>query len=177
MPRVQREVERPVIGHPEILEELKRELQNSRAAGQPIIDELVLPKTGALNITVIWDRWDPVPDEERFNIIMRAYDEVETKEFVNRIALAMGLTVPEAIEANLLPYQVTAAWRKTDKVTLEQCREAAIQQGASVLQDPNKPQLRFRTLQEAEACVQRLIAMLPGSESIWTVSKEIVPHT
>ena len=37
----------------------------------------------------------------------------------------MGLTVPEAWEAGLLPFQVTAVVRDDDPVTPEQCREAS----------------------------------------------------
>lgn len=172
MPRVRREIEQPEIAHPEVLKDLVTELRNSRTFGQPMIDELVLPKTGALNITVIWDRWEPIDEQERLNIILRAYEEVEGKEFVDNIALAAGLTVPEAIESQLVPFEVIAALRKSDTVTAEQCRQAMIEHGASSLRNAKKPQLRFRTLQEAEACVERLKEMLPGSDAIWTISQE-----
>ena len=172
MPRVRREVERPEIGHREVLKDLISELRNSRAFGQPMIDELALPKTGALNITVIWDRWETIDEQERLNIILRAYEEAEGKKFVDNIALASGLTVPEAIESQLLPFEVTAALRKSDKVTAEQCRQAMIEQGASLLQNANKPQLRFRTLEEAEVCVERLKEMMPESDGVWLISQE-----
>ena len=116
MPRIRREVDKPNIAHPEVLKDLVTELRNCRNFGQPMIDQLVLPKTGALNITVIWDRWEALDDEERLNIIMMAYEEVEGKKFVDNIALALGLTVPEAIEANFLPFEVIAALRKATRL-------------------------------------------------------------
>jgi len=57
-------------------------------------------------------------------------------EFSDRIALAIGLTVPEAYESGLLPYQVMPALRKGDPLTPEQCAKSMLDQGASLLFDP-----------------------------------------
>jgi hypothetical protein len=82
------------------------------------------------------------------------------------------LTVPEAQEAGLLPFHIIPAIRKGDAVTAEQCREAMVAQGASLLADPDKPQLRFATQDEAEACMRRLAQQLPGSEQVWVIARE-----
>jgi hypothetical protein len=72
----------------------------------------------------------------------------------------------------LLPFQVTTALRKNDLVTLEQCREAMIAEGASLLSDPRKPELRFATADQADEGVRRLVARLPESEPVWIVMKD-----
>src|SRR6266446_5364437 len=89
--------------------------------------------------------------EDRTATILRAYEQAEGREYRDRIALASGLTVPEAQAAGMLPYQVIAAVRKGDPVTAEQCRQALIEEGASTLFGEDQPQLRFSTEQEAEA--------------------------
>ncbi len=49
----------------------------------------------------------------------------------------------------MLPFQIIPALRKGDPVTLDQCRQAMIDEGASTLLGPDKPQLRFATEEEA----------------------------
>src|SRR5215208_6422804 len=162
MPRIKRGLEGPPkLQRPDLLAELIDELRSSREAGQPLIDEYHFPRTNAVRATVVWDKWVPLSDEERSATILQAYEEVEGKEFRDRIALAIGLTIPEAYESGLLPYQITTAWRVGDAVSPEECMKTMLDQGASLLFDSKKPQLRFATLEEAEACVQRLIKALP----------------
>jgi hypothetical protein len=172
MPRVKRSLESPKPRFPKLLAELVDELRTERQAGQPLIDELTFPKTNLVSVTVIWDRWAPLSDEERSTTIRQAYGEVEGREFRDRIALASGLTVPEAHEYGMLPYRVLPALRKGDPVTAEQCARAMLEQGASLLLDPKKAQLRFATEEQANACVERLGRVLPGSEGTWIVLKE-----
>ena len=74
----------------------------------------------------------------------------------DRIALASGLTVPEAHAAGMLPFQVFPALRRGDPVTLDQCRQALIDEGASILFGADNPQLRFATEEDAEKARERL---------------------
>src|SRR5438445_1935220 len=101
--------------------------------------------------------------------MLRAYEQAEGRDYRDRIALASGLTVPEAHAAGMLPYQVIAAVRKGDPVTADQCRKALIEEGASVLFGEDSPQLRFATEEEAEAARKRLAARLRNSEQVWVV--------
>jgi hypothetical protein len=73
----------------------------------------------------------------------------------------------------MLPYQVIAAVRKGDPVTVDQCRQALIQEGASVLFGEDNPQLRFAAEEEAEAARKRLATRLPNSEPVWVITKEV----
>ena len=173
MPRIRRNPEQTQSRFPDLVTELVNELNNAREAGQPLIEEQVFPKTNAMRVTVIWDKWERISDEDRLAIILQAYEQIEGKAFRERIALAIGLTFPEACEAGMLPFQIGTALRRGDPVTFEQCRGAMIAQGASTLLDAEHPQLRFATEEEAEACRQRLIHQLPGSEPVWVITKEI----
>lgn len=163
----------PRSHHPELVAELAEELRSNRLFGQPVIREQHFPKTHAVSIQVIWDQWEPIADEERLATILEAYEQVESKEFRDRIALAIGLTVPEAHEAGLLPVKVTTMLRKSDPVTQEECRAAMIEMGGSVLSNPQHPELRFATLEEADQAIQHLIERLPGSEPVWNATQEV----
>ncbi len=173
MPRKRRgseELPRRTVGN--LVERLVDELKSDRQSGQPLIDEEEFP-TGKLRVNVVWDEWDRVPLEDRTATILRAYDEAEGRDYRDRIALASGLTVPEAHAAGMLPYQVIAALRRGDAVTMDQCKDALIEEGASALFGEDNPQLRFATQEEAEAARRRLAERLPNSEPVWVVTKEV----
>ena len=173
MPRKRKGFEEPprrTIGT--LVERLAEELKSERSSGQPLIEEEEFP-TKKLRINVIWDEWDHLPLEDRTATIFRAYEQAEGREYAERIALASGLTVLEAHAAGMLPYQVIAAVRKGDPVTKEQCRQALIAEGASILLGEDQPQLRFATEEEAEAARKRLAVKLPNSEEVWVITKEV----
>src|SRR5947209_2333572 len=108
MPRTRRKFADPprrTIGN--LVDRLVEELQSKRESGQPMIEEEEFP-TGKLRVNVIWDAWDQVPLEDRTATILRAYEKAEGGDYGDRIALASGLTVPEAHAAGMLLYQVIA---------------------------------------------------------------------
>src|SRR3982751_6355745 len=112
MPRKRRGFEEPprrTVGH--LVERLVDELKSNRQSGQPLIEEEEFP-TKKLRVNVIWDEWDRVPLEDRTATILRAYEQAEGREFRDRVALASGLTVPEAHGAGMFPYQGMAARRQ-----------------------------------------------------------------
>jgi hypothetical protein len=173
MPRKRRGFEEPprrTVGN--LVGRLADELKSARPSGQPTIEEEEFP-TKKLRVNVIWDAWDRVPPEDRTATILRAYEQAEGREYRDRIALASGLTVPEAHAAGMLPYQVLAAVRTGDPVTMDQCRQALIDEGASTLFGEDSPQLRFATADEAEAARKRLAERLPNSAPVWVIVKEV----
>ena len=173
MPRKKRGVEeQPRPASAELAGRLADELRSDRESGQPVIDEQEFP-TGKLRVTVIWDEWDHLPLEDRTAVILRAYELAEGRGYRDRIALASGLTVPEAYAAGMLPFQIIPALRRGDPVTPEQCRQAMIDQGASLLFAADKPQLRFATEEEAEAAQRRLVQRLPSSDQVWVITQEV----
>src|SRR4051812_20027458 len=82
---------------------LATELKSSREYGQPWIQEQTFP-TGKMRVTVLWDAWHGIPLPQRSATILRAYELAEGAETRDRVALASGLTVPEAHAAGMLPY-------------------------------------------------------------------------
>ncbi len=172
MPRIKLGPERGSPADKNLVDQLAKELKSSTESGQPLIYEHELHRD-RLRVIVIWDAWDRVPLADRTEIILRAYDIAEGAASRNKIALASGLTVPEATEAGRLPYQISTALRKGDPVTFQQCRDAMLAEGASILFGPNVLQLRFAAQKEAEACRERLLKRLPGSENVWLINREI----
>jgi hypothetical protein len=160
---------RPAVG--KFVERLIDEIKSDREFGQPFIYEQQF-STGKIRVLVVWDEWRNLSLEERTSTILAAYEQAEGKDYRAKIALASGLTVPEAHAAGMLPYHVFPALRKSDSLTLEECREAMFAEGATKLMGPKILQLHFATEEEAEASRKRLIARLPRSEEIWTITKE-----
>src|SRR5687767_3403301 len=104
---------RTAVARKALAEKLAAELQSGREYGQPFSYEQEF-RTGKLRVNVIWDDWRGIRLPERSATILRAYELAEGSEAKERIALASGLTVLEAHEAGLLPYEVIAAVRKGD---------------------------------------------------------------
>jgi hypothetical protein len=155
-----------------LVNRLADELKSQRETGQPMVYEQSF-EGGRIRTTVVWDDWASLSYEDRTSIILEAYGRAEGADFRKNIVLASGLTVPEAESAGMLPFQVIAALRKDDPVTAEQCREAMIDVGASVLFDPERPQLRLATAEEADATVNALVEKLPESAPIWVVNQDV----
>jgi hypothetical protein len=173
MPRKRKGVEEPprhTVAR--LVDRLVDELKSDRPSGQPLIEEQAFP-TGKLRVNVLWDEWQAVSLEDRTATILRAYEQAEGREYRDRIALASGLTMTEAHAAGMLPYQVIAAVRTSDPVTVDQCRQALIEEGASTLFGADAPQLRFATAEEAEAARKNLTARLPGSDPVWVITREV----
>jgi len=173
MPRKRRGIEEPArpIGNG-LAERLADELRNSHTSGQPLIDEQQFA-SGQVRVTVIWDEWDRLPLEDRTGVILRAYDLAEGREYRERLALASGLTVPEAYSAGMLPFEIIPALRRGDPVTQEECHQAMIGEGASMLLASDKPHLRFATLEEAEAARKRLALRLQNSDQVWVITQDV----
>lgn len=172
MPRKMIAPEPPAPANHALVDQLCDALKSRSESGQPLIYEEEFGD-GNLRITVVWDEWVEMSLDQRSAIILRAYELAEGKEYRDRIVLVSGLTVPEATAAGMLPFQVGTAWRRTDRVTLQQCWDAMKEEGASELFGSGILQLRFATREEAEACRNRLIRRLPGSEDVWVISVEV----
>jgi hypothetical protein len=157
--------------HDPLLDALVAELRAPHDFRQPIITEDHRTRDGVVHVQVVWDQWQDCPELERWEIIREAYQRVKGPDFANRIMLATGVTVPEAARFGFLPFQVIPMRRKTDALSQEQYARAMIEEGASVLENPSKPMLRFETLEEAEVCQERLERRLPGSH--WSIVHDL----
>jgi hypothetical protein len=155
-----------------LAQKLAEELKANREFGQPTVYEQEY-STKKVRVTVIWDEWADASLEDRSAVILKAYELAEGETARDKIALASGLTVPEAAAAGLLPFQVIPGLRESDSITREQVEAAMVELGASKLLPSDGLQLRFATKEEAETCVQRLIENLPPSKPIWIISREV----
>ena len=73
----------------------------------------------------------------------------------------------------MLPFGIITAVRRTDPVTLDQCRQAMVEEGASMLLSPDRPLLRFASMEDAEAGRRRLIQRLPQSDDVWIITQDV----
>ena len=173
MPRIRRGTEE--IGKPlhfDLVTELIQELRDGKECGQPRIEETEFP-TGAIRVTVLWDKWDRVPDHERADVILRAYEEVEGRPYRERVALAIGLTFPEAREVGLLRCSLQPQVRSDDPKTVARYYQAMRDLGASDLFDRGRPELWFASRGEMEACLKRLKELVPGSDESWLCIEDV----
>jgi hypothetical protein len=82
----------------DLVEELARELKKHEGKpgpGIPDVYEEEQPYGDSLHVTVIWDKWSDVREEERGAIILDAYEQAK-KDDVPRITMVLGLTPDEA---------------------------------------------------------------------------------
>jgi hypothetical protein len=175
VPRIKRgPEERAGPRHTDLVNELAEELRRNRQFGQPRIEETEF-STGAVRVYVFWDKWEGLPDQERVEVILDAYEQVEGKAYRDRITLAAGWTFPEARELDLILYRVEPppAARLASPETRARYHEAMRRLGASDLFGSGEPELWVGTREEAEACRERLREELPGSD--WLISKEVGP--
>jgi hypothetical protein len=163
----------------DLAERLAAELKTDSKYGQPSIYEKEY-RTGKLGVTVVWDEWDDMPLSDRSATIWRAYELAGGVDNRDRVALASGLTVPEAHAAGMLPYEIVAAVRRGDPLTLKEGLQAMLDEGGTgnppsgtFLDLANNVQLRFATQEEAEASRQRLIGRFPGSDDVWIIHRDM----
>lgn len=162
-----------VPGYNSLLVALVAELRANRESGQPIVLERRLEATGNIAIDVVWDEFYQLDDAQRYRLIMDAYGQVEGPEFCKQITLASGYTVPEAVDAGLLPYSVLPARRRDDELAEDAYLQAMRAEGASELDSPSRPQLRFPTEEDAAQAIQRLENRLP--HSYWILARDVRP--
>jgi hypothetical protein len=156
----------------DLAKRLAKELQGNSDFGQPLIYEQNF-ETGKARVTVIWDAWEGVPLQERTATILRSYEMVEGAKAPERVALAIGLTFPEAHAAGMLSFQIIPAIRKGDPVSAEEATRAMLDMGGSTLFKPDTVQLRFSTTEEAERAKRRLVEHFPGSDDVWIIHREV----
>jgi len=136
----------------ELAAKLAAELKTDSEFGQPFIYEKEY-RTGKLGVTVVWDEWDDMPLSDRSATIWRAYEVAGGVEYRDRVALASGLTVPEAHAAGMLPYEILPAVRRGDPLTLDKALKAMLDEGGTGIQPSgtfldraSNVQLQFATL-------------------------------
>jgi hypothetical protein len=154
-----------------LVDELVRELTGNNKFGQPIVEEEALPRTGLTGVNVFWDQFVAVPDRDRPAVIQEAYRRANSP-IAERLAFAIGYTIPEAAETELLPYHVLLNCSAgTSSDVLGQYKRVMIELGASTLIDSNNPQLRLPTFEQAAECRSELIRRFAGTEGVWVLGQ------
>jgi hypothetical protein len=157
-----------------LVNELAKEIHEPRPVGQPIILENSGTGTRSILTHVIWDRWEECPRELRADIILDAYEKSLGVGYREKISLALGVTVPEAVAIGLLPYAVRPALRLAPaQPSQEEYRRAMVEAGASTLSGARWPILRCATLEDAEATQDYLRQSL--ADSNWIIVQEVDP--
>jgi hypothetical protein len=151
----------------DLVEVLVEELACGRKA-QPAFIEQQMPVSFARHVYVIWDRWVDVPEDERSDVILRAYGRFEGEASTN-IAFGIGVTGQEAVELGLLPFVVQ--YSNLEHVAPIDCEKAKKNELSSTILGIRSSELRYPTHEEAELAVERLQSAVPGSK--WTVTQEI----
>ena len=98
MPRDRKDA-KPPHTHPELVEELAKEMKKSGVSSTPTIPTVYEEEqrySKKLHVSVIWSKWTSVPMEERGAIILDAYVRAGLEEEMRRITVALGLTPEEA---------------------------------------------------------------------------------
>jgi hypothetical protein len=149
----------------QLLEQLQAELQGTSTPGGPLIFEIPLSQSTQTDVLVVWDKFEGLSSGDRTNVILDAYTGRSIA-----IALAMGVTVQEALEQQLLPYAL-GTLPDTGNTQAEAVRQAMIEEGALV-QPSGKVQLRLPTLAMAQKAFERLNHKLPDVR--WAIQPTLV---
>jgi hypothetical protein len=151
--------------HAELAERLAEELASGNSV-QPAFIEEEFEATGLRNIHVIWDRWASIPYDERTEVILQAYEKHEGSKNTDSIAVAVGMTGAEAIEAGLIPFVVTERNIDRDFLKYETAKSAEMENTILGTRD-----LRYPTNEAADQAIKRLQGTLPGSQ--WQIVQEV----
>jgi hypothetical protein len=154
-----------------LTQELVKRLTRGGASRSFMIIENELIQTKSLHVTIVWNEWYGVEMAVRSRVILDAYEKTQRKSDY-RITVALGLTGREAIEAGLLPYRIETNRRQDDRVKLIDLARAMAKVGDGILiKDGKRLELRFPTIERAEATYRTLLEQVPGP--FWKLVQEV----
>ena len=150
-------------------EHLLFELRNPKTFGQPIIiEDFCYSAKDHYHVYVIWDEWVRYPSNVSVKLIMDAFYAVDPKK-AQFFLQCTGLTMAEAWKQGFLPFGVEPRPYREGDPSLEEYIRVLIETDASEIPEFDLPQLRFHTLEEAEAAYEYLQQDLPNSRWLITV--------
>jgi hypothetical protein len=89
----------PPLAHPnaaQLEQRLTAEWKNPQEQGQPVIIMEGDGRTSAFHLFVIWDEWGDMEQNQRSEIILKAFEAARTKEDALKVTVALGLSAQEA---------------------------------------------------------------------------------
>lgn len=155
--------------HEDLVELLADEIARGQNA-QPACIEEEYAVTHSRHIYVVWDRWSNLPDDERTDVIVRAYAKAEGEEVAENIAVAIGVTGDEAVNMGLLPYVVSTPPNAREEFP-PQVQAALRQERENTILGPQAVELRYPTFPDASKAVARLKNAVPHQE--WAIIREV----
>lgn len=83
-------------GAPDLERRLENEFRVPNDQGQPLVFEEPPEPAPVTQIYVVWDDWASLTQQDRSEIILRAYERAKGEQAALKITVAMGLTALEA---------------------------------------------------------------------------------
>ena len=149
---------------------LATELAHPHATGQPLILDNQIGQVQRYYVTVVWDEWADLEPVARSRVVLDAYESA-MPERTGQIAIAMGLTMADAISMGLFPYRVLPHAPEQHPDFLRRMLDAMRAEPGVTIAVDGYPQLRFRTMIEATETTDRLKAAVPSSE--WIITRDV----
>lgn len=85
-----------------LVKQLTEEFRAPAPGAQPPLISVEKQWSDRLHVLVVWDAWEPLPQQERSRIIMDAFQNAEGQERALQVSVAMGLTSVEARRMGLV---------------------------------------------------------------------------
>src|SRR5947208_3307345 len=150
MPRHIQTFQRRHRRHGEFVAQLVPEFTANGPAPQPLILEERLPDIPSRRLQIIWDAWRDLSYEQRSEVILDAYRQVEGAEAADEVTIATGATAEEALGLGLLPYGVVPSPRTNGKHSPDAYAQAEEQEAAHTVLGHRRNGLRYARLEDAE---------------------------
>lgn len=170
MPRIIIKTGQPTRLSQKLLNRLVQELREPNTDGLPLILEQHHVSGDAPIVTVIWDEWEPLSFEDRFDMIREAYRQVEGEAVAEGLDIVSGYTPGEALAAGHLPYRVVPKRGKNNRYSIIEERKAMAEEAPLTIPGEGATELRYIRKEDAAVAVKRLRAALPGSQ--WVIINE-----
>jgi hypothetical protein len=170
MPRIIIKPRPPSRLSQKLLVRLAEELRSPGNGRLPLILEEHNATPASPSVTVIWDEWEPLSFESRFDIIKEAYRQVEGDTVSEGLDLVSGYTPEEALAVGRLPYRIVPKRGKHNKYSIIEERQAMDKEAPFTILGEGATELRYIRKEDASQAVKRLRAALPGSR--WAIIDE-----
>jgi len=172
MPLVETPLPSQTVEEANLIKELSAELTSPKPAGQPLIDIRQMNRRGLKHVYVIWDRWENCDSPTRATVIRETFRQVRGEEYERAISATVPVTVQEAIDIGLLPYEISPiGWTEMSPKDQEHCRSALLSEGGIFLEYTSGPELRFLNEPDVQAALNRLRLRAPSINWRMVVSR------
>jgi hypothetical protein len=139
----------------------EKNIEGPGSPGSPLIFQIPIELSEKYDLLVVWEEWNDVRSDDRTALILDAFEEEK-----GNISQALGITYAEALEQELLPYQILPNCFFED-VSPEKIKDALLSEGGISLHNGEVVDLRFPTKIMAETAYRNLQKKLP--HGFWSI--------